>query len=115
MSYADRLNKAMEDAGIIQADLVKITNIGKGQLSRYMSGMFAPKTENSNKLARALHVSPIWLLQGIGDMHMSEEEALLCQMAQEYADNQQIIDIWEQLTEDKKTELINYAKYLLNR
>lgn len=60
-TVAHRLRKAMDIAGKTQADLVRETEIGKSNLSRYLSGKFDPKSDAVYKLAKALNVAEMWL------------------------------------------------------
>lgn len=59
---ADRLREAMDLRQIKQADLSRITGIGKSSISTYLSGEYEPKQINTYKLAQALNVNPSWLL-----------------------------------------------------
>ena len=59
---ADRLQLAMRMREIKQADLVRMTGIGKSSISTYLSGDYEPKQTNTYKLAKALRVNPSWLL-----------------------------------------------------
>ena len=60
-STAERLREAIKDAGKKQIDLVRETGVDKGSLSHYLKGRYEPKSDAINKLARALHVSEMWL------------------------------------------------------
>lgn len=64
-TFAIRLQMAMEKAEIRAADLSRITGISKSTLSRYLSGSYLPKQNNTYLLAKALNVSPIWLFTGM--------------------------------------------------
>jgi transcriptional regulator with XRE-family HTH domain len=57
----DRLRDAMNDAGKLQADLVRETGLNRGTISRYLSGEVEPRQEAAYKLALALNVSETWL------------------------------------------------------
>lgn len=60
-STAERLREAIQDAGKKQIDLVRETGVDKGSLSHYLKGRYEPKSDAVTKLARALHVSEMWL------------------------------------------------------
>lgn len=62
MSFADRIKFAMSIRNIKQAELVDKTKINKGALSSYISGRYVPKQKNVYLLAKALEVSPVWLM-----------------------------------------------------
>ena len=59
--FAERLAYAMARKQISQADLSRLSGIGKGSISNYLSGRWAPKGNNLYKLAQVLDVSPLWL------------------------------------------------------
>ncbi|HEB4875699.1 TPA: helix-turn-helix transcriptional regulator [Kluyvera ascorbata F0526] len=66
-TFADRLNQAMREAGYSQASLGEVVGMSQPSVWKLSSG----KTQNTRKLfeiARALGVSPDWLLDGTGPM-----------------------------------------------
>ena len=58
---AERLREAMEAAGKKPIDLVKLTGIDRGAISRYLAGKYEPKQTAVAKLAIVLGVSEMWL------------------------------------------------------
>lgn len=58
----DRLKKALDDRGMSAAGLAKKSGINKGAISKYLHGSVIPKQSAVGELARALDVSPAWLL-----------------------------------------------------
>lgn len=61
-TIADRLRYAMEYRNLKQADLCKMTGIGKSSISTYLAGHYEPKQKNLDKLAKALKVNVTWLM-----------------------------------------------------
>lgn len=61
-SFANRLKYAMNDNKINLSKLSMITNISKPLISNYLSGNYKAKQQNLYKLAKALNVSPTWLM-----------------------------------------------------
>lgn len=66
-TFSHRLKQAMADAGIRQADLIRLasskgTKLGKSQVSQYVSGKTIPRASVLNLLAQILSVEPEWLL-----------------------------------------------------
>lgn len=61
-TVAERIKKALDMKGIKQADLVKLTGIGKSSISTYISGEYEPKQKNIYKIAKALDVNEAWLM-----------------------------------------------------
>ena len=58
---SQRLHMAMAMDHKKQTDLVALTGINKGTISRYCSGEYEPKATAINKLATALNVAEMWL------------------------------------------------------
>lgn len=58
----DRLKKALDASGMTLTELANKSGIGKGSISKYLHGAVIPKQSAVGELARALHVSPAWLL-----------------------------------------------------
>lgn len=58
----DRLNEAIEAAGMRPIDLSEKTGIPKSMLSYYLNGKTKPKADRLHIIAKALDVSEAWLL-----------------------------------------------------
>lgn len=76
-SIADRIKEGLLMRNMKQADLVKLTGIGKSSISTYLSGEYEPKQKNIYKIAKALNVSESWLLGY--DVPPEREELLIAQ------------------------------------
>lgn len=61
-SFKNRLRLALDRTGMKQNELAKIVGISKGTVSQYLSGMCTPKTDKIYYMAKALQVSPAWLM-----------------------------------------------------
>lgn len=60
-TISKRMRMAMDIRGISQAELCRITGIGKSSISTYLSGDYEPKQTNLYKIAEALGVAIPWL------------------------------------------------------
>lgn len=60
--FSTRLRRIMNERGISQSELSRLSGIPKSALSQYMSGLFRPKQDRTLALAKALAVDPAWLL-----------------------------------------------------
>lgn len=58
---SERLQLAMKNANMKQADLARATGLSKGGISNYVLGRYEPKSNIISKLAKALHVNEMWL------------------------------------------------------
>lgn len=61
-TIAERLSKALKIKEMSQAELVRLTGIGKSSICTYVSGEYEPKQRNIYKIAKALNVSEAWLM-----------------------------------------------------
>ena len=59
---AERLASALADAGLKAQDLVERTGIPKASISHYLNGYYCPTSSKAEKMAKALGVSPVWLM-----------------------------------------------------
>ncbi len=98
---AQRIREAMANKGMRQQDLVNATGISKGNISHYVNGNHVPNNIMAMKIAKALDVEPDWIM-GIDE-------------AAEYAviEKTPLIDIIQQMNDEQKDRLYDYAKYLL--
>ena len=58
----NRLREALDLKGWTPADLARQSGVSKGLISRYLHGSVIPKQSKIETMARALGVSPSWLL-----------------------------------------------------
>lgn len=63
----ERIRATRKRAGMTQVDLAKMVGVARVSLTQWESGDTSPKGENLLKLARALGVTPDWLISGRGD------------------------------------------------
>lgn len=97
-----RLQKALTEKGMTASDLSKKSGIGKGSISKYLKGTVTPKQSAVGEMARALRVSPSWLLGY--DVPMDN-----------IVGNDNIIAVFEKLSPKDRENLLNYAEYLLTK
>ena len=74
-SIAERINEGLKLRKMKQADLVKLTGIGKSSVSTYLTGAYEPKQKNIYKIAKALNVSEAWLMGYDVDYYRQESIA----------------------------------------
>jgi len=58
----ERLNEALKIRNMTASELSKKSGIGKGSISKYLNGVVVPKQSAIGDMAKALNVSPAWLL-----------------------------------------------------
>lgn len=78
MSIADRLRKAMQDAGMSGGELSRRSGATQPTIHRILSGESAsPRRNNIESMAKALRVSPDWLFFGTEPINPGSGLALL--------------------------------------
>lgn len=60
--FAQRLKSALDAAGMKQAELCRLSDISSAAMSSYYSGRYEPKADKVEAMAKALKVSPQWLM-----------------------------------------------------
>lgn len=70
-SIANRIKQGLQIREMSQAELCKLTNIGKSSISQYISGDYEPKQQNIFLIAKALNVNEAWLMGH--DVNMERE------------------------------------------
>ena len=79
-SFAERLRLAMKRAEIKPVELCEKTGIGKSSISQYLSGEYEPKQKKLFKLAKALSVSPAYLMGATDDATDYDDAALIAEV-----------------------------------
>jgi transcriptional regulator with XRE-family HTH domain len=64
MSLADRLKQVRKDKELSQQQLADLSNVHISNIGRYERGDAQPSAELLNRIARALEVSPDFLMNG---------------------------------------------------
>lgn len=64
MSIATRLKQARKDKNLSQQELAKLSDVHYSNIGRYERGDAQPSAELLNRIARALEVSPDFLMNG---------------------------------------------------
>nr|DAK86443.1 MAG TPA: Helix-turn-helix XRE-family like protein [Caudoviricetes sp.] len=58
----NRIKKILTEQNMSKADLSRLTGISNSSLSEYLNGKYEPKQDKIALIAKALHVSPAWLM-----------------------------------------------------
>ncbi|MBN8703773.1 MAG: helix-turn-helix transcriptional regulator [Bacteroidetes bacterium] len=99
-TLATRLKDARTTKGVSQQDLAKLAKVHYTNIGRYERGDAAPSADVLNRIAKALEVSPDFLMNGTLDnkaTDMLKDERLLIQFKK-----------IEELPEEKKGLLIEF-------
>lgn len=102
-NFAQRLAEAIEYKGISQAELSRRSGVGRNSISDYLKGKYQAKQESLSLLAEALGVDEPWLMGIDVPMNSKSEETYKL-----------LKSTYDQLNDDNKNEVLNFAKYKLN-
>ena len=98
--FGKRLEEAMHNAGMTQADLSRKTGLAEPTIYGYRKGQFRPKDKQLYLIATALDVSPSWLMGY--DLPQNESSLDLA-----------LAMLWESLDESQKKQALDYIRFLI--
>ena len=109
----DRLNEALQIRNMTANELAKQSGLNKGSISKYRRGDIVPKQNAIAAMARALTVSPAWLMGY--DVLMEPSHIVETMPEGTYRIGEQKPDIWldfESLSENNKKQVASYIQFL---
>ena len=96
----------METKGISQAELARRSNITQGTISRIVSGERNIGFDVCVAISKALKIAPENVLRAAG---------LLPPVAANVSETENLLFLFDQMTNSKKKDLLNYAQFLLSK
>lgn len=109
---ARRLRQARENSGLTQIDAAKKLGISNGTLSGYERDYRDPDTDILNQMADLYDVKTDWLLgRDTSDNEISEREALINKLANEFPDLDLMFKDMEYMTVDDFQDVYDYIKF----
>ena len=102
----DRIKEALKDRDMTAAELAKKSGIGKGSISKYINGLVIPKQSAIGSMARALGVSPAWLMGYDVDKDAGDKAQIIIDGI--------LSGKFEKLNEPNKARLMAYCQALLD-
>jgi len=94
-----RLEQAMNEAGMTQAELSRKSGIPESTISSYRSGLYSPRNKKLYAMATAMNVSPSWLMGY--DLEINENTLDLA-----------LQSLWTEMTDDQKAKALDYMRYI---
>lgn len=98
--FGKRLEEAMQNANMTQADLSRKTGLSEPTIYGYRKGNFKPKDKQLYLISVALDVSPSWLMGY--DLPQNESSLDLA-----------LAMLWESLEENQKKQVLDYIRFLV--
>ena len=102
--FAKWLMTEMEKRGISQAELARRSNTTQGTISRIVSGERNIGFDVCVAISRALHIAPENVLRAA---------VLLPPASENIAEKEDLLHLFDQMSKEKKKDLLNYAQFLL--
>lgn len=62
--FAKNLERAMSEAGLKKQDLIRLSGVGRNQLDAYLKAVNEPGLDHANRLAEAMGLTLVQLLEG---------------------------------------------------
>ena len=101
-TFAERLTEIMAKYDIGVRELSRRTGIHASDISHYRNGDYVPKQDKVYLIAKALNVSPGWLM-GF-DSQQLEKRLMLESLVQ---------SMWQKLTPEQQMEVVRYMSSLI--
>ncbi len=117
----ERIQEAMEIAGIKQIELAEATGLNHSTISRYLSGRMEPKQKAISLLAKALNVTEMWLwgydVPQERPMEQKKNDDLVKVMARLRSDPEfyELVTQLDKLATDECASLRKLVSILVNR
>ena len=112
----DRLNQAMKENSLTMSDLARATGLNRSTISRYLSGTIEPKRDALGAMAKALHVSPSWLMgDTIPDYIVDLPESSVnfdFDMSDKGKEYMLVIETYKKLSKDQQKDALRYMQYM---
>ncbi|MFC4158258.1 helix-turn-helix domain-containing protein [Chitinimonas lacunae] len=111
-SVCERLDEALQNAGITQAELARHLGVTRSTVSYWISGRTRVPAERIDEVAQILHCDPVWLLSGKEANHATLNLPATVEAAPPAIDIQQIVAALLALPPTRQAEAARYIRYL---
>lgn len=110
---SQRLKEAMRIRDMRQADLARVTGLGKGGISNYVTGRYEPKSDIISKLAKALSCSEMWLWGY--DVPMERDKNPPIEESDLNDGEKLLLDLFRQIPTDKQELVLQMIRVALGK
>lgn len=97
----NRIKELLNESGDNMSEMARKSGISKSTLSRFINGLRTPNQESVDRIAKAYHVSPAWL--------MGYEVEINGKVTNE------IISLYESLSDKDKDFALEFMRHLAER
>ena len=109
VTCAQRIREGLVARDMTQADLCRLTGIGKSAMSQYVNGGLVPRQDRTYLIAKALNVSEAWLM-GF-DVPMEKKELASPEEGERI---KEFSEVFAKLTAEQQSLIISQIKGILS-
>lgn len=124
IQFINRLKTIMNERGITQTELAKRTGIRQSSISDWLNDRYEPKQDKVYIIAKALNVSPAWLLGYDEDIPTNElntnyyldaETAEYAEMLRTRPEMRLLFSASRGISKEEMQEAVNYIEFIKSR
>ena len=124
IQFINRLKTIMNERGITQTELAKRTGIRQSSISDWLNDRYEPKQDKVYIIAKALNVSPAWLLGYDEDIPTNElntnyyldaETAEYAEMLRTRPEMRMLFSASRGISKEEMQEAVNYIEFIKSR
>lgn len=124
IQFINRLKTIMNERGITQTELAKRTGIRQSSISDWLNDRYEPKQDKVYIIAKALNVSPAWLLGYDEDIPTNElntnyyldaETAEYAEILRTRPEMRLLFSASRGISKEEMQEAVNYIEFIKSR
>ena len=124
IQFINRLKSIMKDRKITQTELAKRTGIRQSSISDWLNDRYEPKQDKVYIIAKALNVSPAWLLgydeniptnEQSTNYYLDAETAEYAEMLRTRPEMRMLFSASRGISKEEMQEAVNYIEFIKSR
>lgn len=124
IQFINRLKSIMKERKITQTELAKRTGIRQSSISDWLNDRYEPKQDKVYIIAKALNVSPAWLLgydeniptnEQSSNYYLDAETAEYAEMLRTRPEMRMLFSASRGISKEEMEEAVNYIEFIKSR
>lgn len=124
IQFINRLKNVMKERKITQTELAKRTGIRQSSISDWLNDRYEPKQDKVYIIAKALNVSPAWLLgydeniptnEQSSNYYLDAETAEYAEMLRTRPEMRMLFSASRGISKEEMQEAVNYIEFIKSR
>ena len=124
IQFINRLKSIMKERKITQTELAKRTGIRQSSISDWLNDRYEPKQDKVYIIAKALNVSPAWLLgydeniptnEQSSNYYLDAEAAEYAEMLRTRPEMRMLFSASRGISKEEMQEAVNYIEFIKSR